>query len=147
MKVICTGNALSDLLLTPIHRTILGLHFGPHTAPVWRAEPGQTYTVYGIHFVRGFPFYFIELERDHWTRVPSVCFEIVDSRPSRLWRLDSFVYTHGREQRLSTRLVIAIMLEEPMFLQNLVDCRPREIALMREAATIMDTEFAASEET
>ena len=142
MKVICTGNALSDLLLPPIHREILNFQFGPRTKPAWQAEPGRTYTVYGIHFVRGFPFYWIEDGRDHWTRVPSVCFEIVDNRPSQLWRFDSFLYKYGREQVLATRLVIAVVLEEPMFLENLVDYRPREVAMMREMAALMDAEFA-----
>ena len=145
MKVICTGNILSDSLLTPIHRQYFMGQFGTASAPQWRAKPGREYIVYGITIRRGYPFYLIErsspVPRD-WGFVPSICFETIDDRPSSLWRFQTGVIAdHHGNQIFVTNFAIREWLEEPNFHLNLVDRGAREVEIMARAAAFMDAEF------
>ena len=145
MKGVCTGNALSDLMLTSVHRSYFETLFGPTTPPVWNAEPGREYTVYGIRIIRGYPFYWVErCEKGviEWSYVPSVCFSILDNRPSSLWRIDTRIIEYQDSQIFRTLFAIREFLEEPTFHSNLVESQPREVAIMRTAAAQMDAEFS-----
>lgn len=142
MKVKCTSNRLSELLLTGFHRTQLAAQFGPSTPPVWEAAPGKEYTVYAVTIRRGCPFYFVagtDIYQSYQS-IPAVCFDVMDARLSRYWRIETRVVEHGRDQLLHTTLAFREWFE-PMFLANLVDGRPHEVERMRTIAAEMDQEF------
>ncbi|MDZ4869414.1 MAG: hypothetical protein SGI91_18990 [Alphaproteobacteria bacterium] len=102
---------------------------------------GRTYVVYAVMVLAGFPFYYVRknLYRDHRGFAPSLCFEVIDDRPSRLWR---YGIDHSRRKTPVQLLAIKEWVEEPLFWELLVDCREREVRLMREAIAFMDWEHA-----
>lgn len=148
MKVVCTHNDLSEMLLTGIHRDYFESKFGPKMRPIWQAEPGKTYTVYGISILRGYPFYWLALQVERygrrwvdWKQVPSICFDIVDGRPSSLWHFKSYISQHRSDQVFVTKLAIKEWFDEPTFLERLVEDQAREVGIMTQAAAFMDVEF------
>lgn len=143
MKVICRANELADLYLSAYHRAFFERYLRKDH-PVWEAEIGVEYTVYAISIIRACPFYCVNVPRgwgDRWGRIPSVCFDIIDPRPSRYWHFDTRVAATGDSEVFVTTLAIPEWINEPMFLQNLVEDRPREVSIMAEAAMRMDSEF------
>lgn len=142
MRVVCKSNELSELLLTGIHRAYFEARFGPKIPPVWEAEIGRDYTVYAVSIHRGYPFYFVA-SSDPWQpfrQIPSLCFEIVDARPSRYWRFETRVVEVHGDQTFSTTLAFKEWFD-PMFLSNLVDGNEVEAGVMRDIASLMDSEF------
>jgi hypothetical protein len=142
MKVLCKTNELSELLLTGIHRSYFEAKFGPKTPPVWNAEIGREYTVYAVSIHRGYPFYFVASSdrRQPFRQIPSLCFEIIDPRPSRYWRFETRVVSSRGDQTFSTTLAFNEWFE-PMFLANLVDGHEIEHRAMQNIANLMDSEF------
>ena len=142
MKVACKSNALSELLLTPYHRSYFETNFGPAAPPVWSAEIGREYTVYAVSIHRGYPFYFVApaTPRQRYQRIPSLCFEIIDPRPSRYWRIEMRVVSSGSDQIFATTMAFKEWFE-PMFLSDLVDGREPELRAMEKIAKLMDCEF------
>ena len=100
------------------------------------------YTVYAVTIRRGCPFYFVAGTDiyDPYKTIPSVCFEVLDARLSRYWRIETDIVAHGRDQVLHTTLAFPEWFE-PMFLVNLIDGRPDEVERMRNIAAEMDQEF------
>jgi len=101
---------------------------------------GQTYVVYAINVLAGFPYYYVRRGHrgDDWGFAPSLCFEMLDARPSRLWRC-GVDYTRRKTPKFL--LAIKEWVEEPSFFERLVDCRDRELRLMTDAAAFMDAEY------
>lgn len=146
MKVICTDNTLSDRLLTPVHRQYFESQFGSAFAPRWGAEAGQEYTVYGITIRRGYPFYFVERSAPvpfDWGFIPSICFEMIDDRPSSLWRFEARIVTdHADNQIFVSNLAIREWFDDRNFHLNLVEARAHEVTIMKRAAAFMNAEFS-----
>lgn len=142
MRVKCTSNRLSELLLTGFHREQLAAQFGRGAEPQWQAAPGKEYTVYAITIRRGCPFYFVAGSDFYqpYETIPSLCFEVLDARLSRYWRIKTRVVEHRRDRVLHTTLAFREWFE-PMFLTNLVEGRPAEVERMRNIAAEMDQEF------
>jgi hypothetical protein len=91
-------------------------------------DVGQTYVVYAIMVLAGFPYYYVKDSKhpDSWCFAPSLCFEMLDDRPSRLWRCE---IDHNRRKTPILLLAIREWVEEPRFFELLVDCREREVRL------------------
>lgn len=142
MKVKCTSNHLSEILLTGFHRDQLAAQFSVSTPPVWEAAPGREYTVYAVTIRRGCPFYFVAGTDFYqpFKTIPSICFKVLDTRLSRYWRIETGLVQHGRDQVFHTTLAFREWFE-PMFLGNLADGRPDEVERMRTIAAEMDQEF------
>ena len=143
MKVFCRTNELAELHLSAYHRSFFERYL-QIDRPVWNAEVGVEYTVYAISIIRACPFYCVNVPRgwgDRWGRIPSVCFDIIDPRPSRYWRFDTRVVRSAENEAFLTTLAISEWINEPMFLQNLVESREREVSIMAAATTNMDAEF------
>lgn len=100
---------------------------------------GQTYVAYAIEVLAGFPYYYVRRGHrgDDCGFAPSLCFEMLDNRPSRLWRCS---IDYSRRKTPILLLAIKEWVEEPSFFERLVDCRDREVCLMAEASAFMDTE-------
>lgn len=149
MKVFCESNSLCDQLLTAHHRSFFESYFGPDGIR-WGAEPGRAYTVHAIHISRGYPFYWLRFRepRDRtgktwaWRQFPSLCFQTVDARPSKLWRVTTGVHTSARgDQYFFFRMCVQQWLDEPCFLERLVDRHAREHEIMMRLGDEMDGEF------
>ncbi len=150
MKAICRSNRLSELLLTGVHREQLELMFPAGAEPSWEAQPGRLYSVYALKIIRGCPFYFVQRtsrwpDELLWGYIPSLCFEIIDDRPSSHWRFSSkvieFATGWGRNEIIVTRLEPELF-REPHFLSNLVGMRKEDVAAMTTLAASMDVEFS-----
>jgi hypothetical protein len=143
MKVVCHTNALAELYLTPYHRTVLE-RYVDKARPVWNAEIGTEYTVYAVSIYRACPFYCVNVPRgwgDRWGQIPSICFDIIDPRPSQFWHFEAKVIRSGGNEVFSSRLAIPEWINEPRFLEYLVDDREREVAIFAAATAKMDAEF------
>ena len=142
MKVKCTSNHLSDILLTGYHRDQLASWFLGSTPPAWEAKPGADYTVYAIAIHRGCPFYFVAGTDIYqaYQFIPSICFEVLDPRLSSYWRIETRVMPYRGGEVFSTTLAFKEWWE-PMFLDNLFDWRSDEVERMRSIAAEMDIEF------
>ncbi len=142
MRVKCTSNRLSDLLLTGFHREQLAAQFHPSMEPMWTAKPGKEYTVYAVTIHRGCPFYFVAGTDFYqpYKSIPSVCFEVLDARMSRYWRIEPRIVEYRGNQVLCTTLAFREWFE-PMFLINLVEGQRTEVERMRNIAFEMDQEF------
>ena len=107
---------------------------------------GASYVVYAIKIYTARPFYFVKYspEDSRWRLVPALCFEIVDSRVSKLW---SYQMRAG-EGRYITTVAIKDWIEQPSFFGRLVNhCEP-EMDIMRRAVSLMEAEFTnGAEET
>ena len=102
------------------------------------------YTVYAVTIIRGCPFYCVSVPMgwgNRWGRIPSVCFETIDPRPSRYWHFETKVVRSAGNEVFHTTLAIPEWINEPAFLLNLVEDREREVSIMAEAVMRMDSEF------
>ena len=143
MKVFCRTNEPAELHLSAYHRSFFERYL-QKDRPVCNAEVGAEYTVYAISIIRACPFYCVNVPRGwggRWGRVPSVCFETIDPRPSRCWHFDTRVVQAPGNEVFHTTLAISEWIDEPMFLQNLVESHEREVSIMAAAAAVMDAEF------
>ena len=143
MKVVCRTNALAELAFSAYHRAFFENHL-QKDRPVWNAEVGVAYTVYAISIIRGYPFYCVNVPRgwgDRWGSIPSVCFDIIDPRPSRYWYFDTRIARSGNNEVFSSTLAIPEWINEPSFLANLVEDSEREVAIMAAATALMDAEY------
>jgi hypothetical protein len=149
LKVFCESNSLGDQLLTAHHRAFFEDYFGQDGIR-WGAEPGQTYTVHGISISRGYPFYWLRIrERPNqtgllwdWRMFPSICFQTIDPRPSSFWRVRTGVHNSGTgNQYFYFKMHIQRWIDEPRFLEQLVDGRPREHEIMMRLGDELDAEF------
>ena len=144
MKVLCRTNELAELHLSAYHRSFFERYL-QNDHPVWNAEVGTEYTVYAISIIRACPFYCVNVPRGwggRWGRIPSVCFDIIDPRPSQYWQFGTRVVRSGDNEVFHTTLAIPEWINEPMFLQNLVESNAREVSIMAAASAKMDAEFS-----
>jgi hypothetical protein len=105
---------------------------------------GQTYTVYACKISKGYPSYYVECMRrpGPWLFQPSLCFDIVDHRMSKLWHFATRVHRSPRgEESFHSIMAIKEWVDEPTFFERLVDAVERERAIMTAAAAEMDAEF------
>lgn len=108
---------------------------------------GYEANVYAISIRRDCTsFYIREPHYDTITHFPSICFDIVDNRISKYWHLKSNIVPprNGNfPEAAFERTVFAIKewIEEPRFLEYLVDDRERELSIMNAMAKLMDEEF------
>jgi hypothetical protein len=107
-------------------------------------EVSKEYVVYAMTTRRGFPYYYVSWKgrADDWFFTPALCFEIIDDRPSTLWHVGIRSFPDGTLP--ITTFAIKQWIDEPMFLENLVDCRERELKIMTAAARAMDAEYDAA---
>lgn len=140
---------MSETLLTDFHRKIFRRAFG-QWQPRWMAQTGDEFVVHGVDIIKGCPFYWArEPERPHaqskpfqWVRYPAVCFDVLDDRPSRYWRMRTTLERDGTDQYFRTRLMIPPFFEEPHFMNRLLRGEDREYEIMSQAGDLMDAEFA-----
>ncbi len=91
-------------------------------------------------------FYIMEPKFNTMTHFPSLCFEILDNRVSKYWHIDRDFVPRGegnfpREPFEITVFAIREWIEEPRFLEFLVDDRERELGIMNKMIELMDEEF------
>lgn len=140
---------MSETLLTDFHRYIFARTFG-RWAPRWMAQIGDECVVHGIEIVKGCPFYWVrEAERPHpdnkpfrWQIYPAVCFDVLDDRPSRYWRMRTTLERIGTDQYFRTQLMIQSFFQDEHFRNRLRRGEDREYAIMSHAGDLMDAEFA-----
>lgn len=106
-------------------------------------EVGLEYVVYAIMWGRGYPYYYVSYKGrlDDWSLTPALCFEIVDDRASAFWHVGVRTLANGFQH---VTFAIKEWIDEPMFLENLVDCRERELKIMTAAARAMDAEHGSA---
>lgn len=135
MIIKCKYNQMSDIknaeyleyLTQYIHQSELSLNVG------------TTYTVYGIVFWDGFPWYYIcEDETDEYP-VPKFggFFSIIDSQFSSLWKLSWL-----SDKFSSASLLPTEWAENRMFYENLIDGKDYEKIIFQNLKSLMDNEFS-----
>jgi hypothetical protein len=72
---------------------------------------------------------------------PSICFQTIDPRPSNLWRATTGVHSAAGNQYFYFKMYIQQWIDEPRFLEHLVDQRAREQEIMMRLGDEMDAEF------
>ena len=91
-------------------------------------------------------FYIREPKTNSITHFPAPCFKILDNRVSRYWNIRRELLpkrdgVFPLEPREYTTFAIKEWIEEPRFLEFLVDEKEREIKIMNKMAALMDREF------
>ena len=146
MKVICKEIDPDRFPVSERHKA----HFkglfgrGAQTKTFDDLRVGQEYTVYACKISRGYPSYFVACGRSPgpWSFRPSLCFEIVDPRISRLWHFATRLYrSPAGEESFYSILAIKGWISDPRFFERLVDGEERERSIMTTAAAAMDAEF------
>ncbi len=148
LKILCRTNELSETLLTNFHRDVFRRHFG-RWPPRWSAQIGDEFVVHGVDIIKGCPFYWVRIpERHHplskpfrWERYPGVCFDCLDDRPSRHWRMRTTIQRDGADQYFRTRLMIPSFFDEDAFMYRLLCGEDREYEIMSRGGDLMDAEF------
>ena len=153
MKVRCIKTNSEDLA---IGRDAVSYFDSLHD--LGRPSEQKTYTptvigyeshVYAIKIKNGHASYYIKHPKfGDLVHVPSVCFEILDPRISKLWCIDhDYVEVVGRRQELlgefcsRTTMAIKEWIDEPRFLEFYLDGKEREVRIMNNAVRQMDAEF------
>lgn len=90
MKVICKEVDPERFPVSEEHRAHFRRYFGRGVQNKVYKElrVGAEYQVYGLTISRGYTSYLVACDRapSPWKYRPSLCFEVVDARPSRQWR-------------------------------------------------------------
>ena len=108
---------------------------------------GHEANVYAISIRRDCTsFYIKEPHYNTVTHFPSICFDIIDKRISKYWQIKSNIVppTNGNFPEPAferTVFAIAEWIEEPRFLEYLVDDKERELGIMNAMIKLMDEEF------
>jgi hypothetical protein len=117
MRVKCIGNR-GNLLPSGQKDPQIGIT----DASTWDVQAGGLYDVFGITLFRGYTYYYVleEGREDAPSMVPALLFEIVDHRLPADWAYNQF-NLGTTPDRFSFLLGPRIWIDEPMFLENLID--------------------------
>ena len=107
----------------------------------WYLTKGKEYVVYAIDSYSGQTLYYIVDDDEQWFPImkPATLFEIVDSRPSSLWRVNFRPLRNSPEEWILT-LAIEEWCAEGAFYERLSDKNERETAIFAERKKQMDCE-------
>lgn len=147
MKVVCTEIDPDRFQIGDDHKNHFKGLFGRGAQPktFHDLQIGEEYTVYACRIARGYPSYYVACGRSPgpWSFRPSLCFEVVDPRASKLWHFATRVYrSRAGEEWFYSILAIEQWIKERQFFERLVDGNERERSIMTIAAADMDAEFA-----
>lgn len=159
MKVRCIATDMRQVGLSDARLRSLGLlrdyNNGPRFLTVGVNARGllsesfsrvPEHTVYGIRIKDGFQYLLLARHYDRrpvdWGFAPALCFEVIDGRPSSYWRFRHSVRRWQDQEILLSELAIPEWLAQDDFHFQLVETREREMAIMANAAALMDAEFA-----
>ena len=92
-------------------------------------------------------FYILEPKFNTVAHYPAFCFDIIDNRMSQYWCIrrriiDPKNYSGQGDAFERTTFAIKEWIEEPRFLEFLVDTKERELRIMNEMIELMDQEFS-----
>ena len=124
-----------------------GYTFGgnPNVSKDWYLTGGKEYAVYAVACHEGMTWYYVIDDHNLWFPImkPAPLFEIVDSRPSSLWRVD---FKHGRDWQTGKYTIEILLLAfqewctDPMYYERLADNSPPEVAIFAQRRKEMDSE-------
>ncbi len=140
MKVRCIKNKISAIPQQQVRKWLKKYLNYDENHSLELIKKGQVYTVYGLHFWEGHPFYFICEEEDGEYPVTWYAgfFEVLDDRISKYWRLTY----HSTELAFAwTSLVHKDWIAHKNFYENLVDGCEEEITLFCKYRKEMEEEF------
>jgi hypothetical protein len=127
MQVKCIGNR-GNLLPEGQKDAQIGIT----DASSWDIQAGTLYDVYGITLFRGYTYYYVleEGRNDAPSMIPALLFEIVDHRIPADWSYNQFNQGPSAD-RFSFLMGPQIWIDDPMFLENLIDGDPDAEAVFR----------------
>lgn len=139
MRVKCKWKKGDEVLLLYTH----GGH--PSISTDWHLTTGKEYIAYALECYEGKTWYYVVDDANLWFPImkPAPLFEIVDSRPSALWKV-AFKYGRDWKTKKNTIEILLFAFEEwctdPMFYERLADKGASEVATFAQRKQDMDLE-------
>lgn len=117
----------------------------PNVSKDWHLTTEKEYVVYALECVEGRIWYYVVDDHSLWFPImkPAPLFEIVDPRPSTLWKV-AFKYARDWKTAKYSIEVLLVAFEEwraeESYYELLADKHPRETAIFAERKKQMDAE-------
>ena len=139
MRVKCKWKAGEEV---PSHYTF---DQNPNVSKDWYLTAGKEYVVYAVSCHEGMTWYYVVDDHNLWFPVmkPAPLFQIVDSRPSALWKISFYA---GRDFRTGKNTIETLLLAfdewggEATYYERLADKNPREVSIFAQRKKEMDRE-------
>src|SRR5262245_45375351 len=130
MKVVCTEIDPDRFQIGDDHKRHFKGLFGRGAQPktFHDLQIGEEYTVYACKISGGYPSYDVACGRSPvpWSFRPSLCFDIVDPRVSKLWHFATRIHrSPAGEGSFHSILAIEQWVGDPRFFERLVDGHAR----------------------
>jgi|SRR5690348_5189805 len=117
----------------------------PNISKDWRLTTGKEYVVYGLKCSEGQSWYYVVDDANLWFPImkPAPLFEIVDPRPSALWKV---VFKYGRDWKTKKYSIEILLLafeewcSDTAYYERLSDKSADEVAIFAERRKQMDSE-------
>jgi hypothetical protein len=118
----------------------------PNASKDWYLTGGKEYVVYGLKCLEGRIWYYVVDDHDLWFPImkPAPLFEIVDPRPSALWKV---VFKYGRDWKTGEDTIETLLLAfeewsaDPEYYERLSDKSLREVEIFKQRRKKMDVEY------